>query len=293
MQSYGKALEDGWLSRDEMIQDVLNSEEYKRRFGSRQEAVQNLSASEGPQEPTDYVNWAFHTTMGRPPSRREKLRNSTKIRLGLLSREELLNNLKKSSPGSLGGGPGKAGPAGFPVTGGVPGGGATGAAGGSTGNSGGEFRSEPSVTQSKSQEISIPPHRAGFVSMETSGILHQDNPSPNGDWEYIFLTLRGDGFHRILLLQAGGKGRAIRYVVEGGGTKTMRMEIASDNLPDWHTWKVQWNGSELKIFLDGNQIGRTEKFNGVPKTVWAGGYPCCGGKRNFLGKWRNLKFGSL
>ncbi|MBT3784222.1 DUF4214 domain-containing protein [bacterium] len=286
MQSYGKALADGWLTRDQMVQDVLNSEEYQSRFGSREEAVENLSAQQGPQDPKEYVNWAFQVTMGRAPSRRESLRNSTKIGLGLLSREELLENLKKSSPGfKQGTSPGTPNSGGF-----SPG---TGNSGGEAGSTSGEYGSDPSVTQSKSKDSALPGHSAGWVSMETSGIRHRSDPSPNGDWEYIFLTLRGEGFHRILLLHAGGNGRAIRYVVEGGGTKAMRMEIASDNLPDWHTWKVQWTGSEVKIFLDGNQIGRTEKFSGKPNRVWAGGYPCCGGKRNFLGKWRNLKFGSL
>lgn len=139
---------------------------------------------------------------------------------------------------------------------------------------------------SEPKRFDFGPRESGIIEFETCGINHQDKPCKNGDWEYIFATMRGENMKRFLLLHAGGGGRAIRYVLQGGGTDTMRMEVASDNLPTWHRWTIKWGGGTMQVFLDGKQIGPTEKFNGRPSTILVGGNE--NGRRNFLGKWRNF-----
>lgn len=146
---------------------------------------------------------------------------------------------------------------------------------------------ENAAGENQSRTFSFWPKESGVIEFETSGIQHQDKPCINGDWEYIFFTMNGEGMNRLLLLHAGGNGRKIRYVLQGGGTDTMRMEIASDNLPDWHKWTVKWGSGQLQVFLDGKQIGRTEKFAGAkPTSCIVGGNQ--NSRRNFLGKWRNF-----
>ena len=139
---------------------------------------------------------------------------------------------------------------------------------------------------SEPKRFDFGPRESGIIEFETCGINHQDKPCINGDWEYIFATMRGENMKRFLLLPAGGGGRAIRNVLQGGGTDTMRMEVASDNLPTWHRWTIKWGGGTMQVFLDGKQIGPTEKFNGRPSTILVGGNE--NGRRNFLGKWRNF-----
>ena len=144
---------------------------------------------------------------------------------------------------------------------------------------------DPTPVHDNSKTFTFSPMRQGSFTIDTRGIKHQNGRNRDGGWEYIFLSFFGDGFRRVLLFHAGGGNRAIRYFVEPPGTH--KLEVASDNLPGWHTWKVAWGNGKLRFFLDGRQIGSTESFNGRPTKVIAGGYS--NSKRNFNGQWRNLR----
>jgi len=172
----------------------------------------------------------------------------------------------------------------------LPGSGADDAGGGSPGQGDGEVHSSP-------ETVSLAALAEGEVEFQTYGIRHMDerkylNPlrpllwrkNADGGWEYIFLSLFGEGFDRVILFHAGGPGRAVRWKV---GTNPMQMEVASDNLPDWHTWKVKWGGGKMRLYLDGQQIGRAEEFTGKVSRVIYGGY--IDNRRNFKGKWRHMK----
>ena len=281
MEAYRGYLASG-NSREAMKENIMKSDEYLShvRNGTTPEGGTPSVMNGAPDlSNEEFVVAAFNQILGKEPSEKELTKWSGKLDLGTVSREDLVGRLKGSDQWKKRSDPNFS-------AGGSEGGGGEGGGEAASGD-GVVSRNNPNQT-SVDRHYTFAARESGSVTIETSGINHRSVPSINGDWEYIFLTLKGEGFGRILLLHAGGNGRAIRYVVEGGGTDTMRMEIASDNLPGWHTWKVTWGGGQLKFFLDGRQIGRTETFTGKPNQAWAGGYPCCGGKRNFLGKWRNF-----
>ena len=138
-----------------------------------------------------------------------------------------------------------------------------------------------------SECVLFAPSPAGWVEIETRGISHQDGRNDDGGWEYIFLTLHGSGFDRVILFHAGGSGRKVRFKV---GTAPMQTGLCTDNLPDAHTWRVTWGGGEMMLLLDGLQIGRTEAFSGTPDRVIFGGYD--DSRRDFRGSWRNGRAGT-
>jgi hypothetical protein len=148
--------------------------------------------------------------------------------------------------------------------------------------------SKDHVENSVQKEFKFSPMAAGVIEFETAGITHQDVPACSCGWEYIFFSMFGENFGRVLLLHAGGKGRATRYFVQWGKNKedgsVHRCERATDNLPDWHKWTVKWGGGKIMFYLDGKNIGE-EKFEGRPNSCIIGGAkPSC---RSFRGKWRN------
>ncbi len=140
----------------------------------------------------------------------------------------------------------------------------------------------------KSKTFKFQASERGEVSLETAGIKHQNGPNKDGGWEYIFLSLFGKGFNRVLLFHAGGGGRKTRYYIEhrSKSDAVHRLEVATDNLPGWHRWTVKWENRQIKFFLDGRQIGHTEVFKGVPTRAIAGGYT--DSRRDFRGRWRNF-----
>lgn len=147
------------------------------------------------------------------------------------------------------------------------------------------------VWRAKAEVVKLPAAMpSGKVLMDTRGMVHQREKNHGGMWEYMFLTLRGSGFDRVMLLQAGGGGRAIRGICEPpqAGHPAMQMEIAKDDLPGVHTWGIQWGGGELAFSLDGKRIGKAIPFSGSVNQIVAGGYDGSG-KRDFRGEWSNLR----
>lgn len=141
------------------------------------------------------------------------------------------------------------------------------------------------------EEFQLPEKESGAVEFETSGIAHQDNDGPKGG-DFWFFVMEGDFGQVRLQHTAGtlddGTKRGIRYYYKPRkGEGRMGIEVASDNLPDWHTWRVEWAPDRLTFFLDGNCIGEEKGISLKPKRVMIGGY--VGGGRNFKGNWRNFR----
>lgn len=124
---------------------------------------------------------------------------------------------------------------------------------------------------------------SGSVTFETRGITSQSGRNDNGGWEYIFLTLRGNGFDRVILYQVGGGRDAIRYLI-GGPEPFTQNNATRDNLPGVHRWSVSWSGGTITIRLDGRTLG-SHPFSGRPTKAIIGGYDSRG--RDFRGEWRN------
>lgn len=122
----------------------------------------------------------------------------------------------------------------------------------------------------------------GEVVFETRNMRSQSNRNKDGGWEYIFLTLRGSGFDRILLYQVGGGRNAVRYRVDGP-QRAVNNSATSDNRPGVHRWRVAWDGSSVVFELDGRSLGR-HAFSQEPTRVTIGGYD--GPNRDFRGEWR-------
>ena len=136
----------------------------------------------------------------------------------------------------------------------------------------------------ESERVRFDPSRLGAVEMQTLGIVAQPGRNADGGWEYMILTLHGDGFDRVLLFQVGGGRKAIRFKV---GTQPAQNNVCSDNLPDAHTWRVEWGDGSMRVLLDGRQVGHDEDFNGAPSSAIFGGYD--DSRRDFKGSWRNGK----
>ncbi|MFC1744953.1 DUF4214 domain-containing protein [Candidatus Riflebacteria bacterium] len=287
INTYIGGVEKGEMSWDDVQRAILSSPEYKeRKAKGRGEKIGRGGSDYGK------LKALYNELLGRDPDPsgigtylgaiKDGRMSWDEIRKSILASPEYRSRKKKS--GSDGGHSTLA-----EVFSGVPGLDDSSSNSGSSGasNSGSEVEHNEKAKGSAGT-FSLNGSTSGWLSFETRGIMHQDKKCANGDWEYIFLTMRGDGFRRILLLHAGGRGRAIRAVNQPHGS--MQMEIASDNLPDWHEWRVEWLPGQIKYFLDGRQIGRTEKFNGKPTRCIVGGNE--NSRRNFLGEWRNFRTGS-
>lgn len=134
----------------------------------------------------------------------------------------------------------------------------------------------------------------GAVEFETSGITHQDQDNVKGG-DFWFFVMEGD-FGQVRLQHTAGQTedgtkRAIRYIIKMRpkfGETRMKIEVASDNLPDWHKWRVEWEPGMVSFFLDDHCIGKETGLNIKPKHVMIGGY-VGGTGRNFKGNWRGFK----
>lgn len=141
------------------------------------------------------------------------------------------------------------------------------------------------------QEFPLPGAERGAVQFDTKGITHQEHDGPKGG-DFWFLVMEG-AFGQLRLQHTagttdGGTPRAIRYYIKPKtGDGRLGIEVASDNLPDWHTWRVEWEPGRVAFFLDGNMIGEETGISIKPTRVMVGGY--VGGSRNFKGAWRNYR----
>ena len=113
-------------------------------------------------------------------------------------------------------------------------------------------------------------------------------PHSTGESEYFFLTLRGDGFARIMIANMSSS-RGIRYWVDPGSSRAQVLQLypnANNELMDWHKWTLRWNGVDVRVYLDDAQLGPVFGFKGRPTLAIADGYD--DGVRNFKGQWRDF-----
>lgn len=286
------ALNSGSISRAKVMQDFVNSEENARSGGNPPSSVNPAPSGPGPTIPDirkpaadpamggsneEFVRGLYRTILQREPDARGMKGWVDALNQGTMSREQVVGGFTNSIErrNQMGTATGAEGDSPRTSLDDLLGGGDPVVTGGDA--TGGE---------NKSKRFDFGPRPTGGLEFETAGIVHQDKPTINGDGEYIFLTLRGEGFRRLLLIHASGNGRAVRYGLNCKEIDTLRMEVASDHLPDWHKWAVKWGGGKISVYLDGRQLGE-ERFSGIPSYCIVGGNE--NAKRNFLGTWRNFK----
>lgn len=145
--------------------------------------------------------------------------------------------------------------------------------------------------ETEAKAVAVQGKAAGKVSFETFGITHQQSAAGRPQ-EFVFFSMRGGDFKRILIFHCAGQKpdkspKAVRLCVQCPEFDNTICEAASDNLPQWHKWAVEWGGGSVRFFLDGNQIGKAP-FSGHPTKITVGGDELRP-ESNFLGQWRNLK----
>jgi hypothetical protein len=261
--TYVGGLDSGKFNRTQIRKFILESEEYKknqsRNSGAHDSNMQFLKALYNELLRRDPDRSGIATYVGGLDSGKFTRDQIRKFVLESDEYKRLNNHDKPDKPGK----PGK------PDKPGIPG--------------------DPGHGNNRQQEFRLAPSSSGIIEFETSGITHQNSPACSCGWEYIFFSMFGENFRRVLLLHAGGNGRATRYFVEWPDDGVLRCERASDNLPGWHKWTVKWGGGKIEFFLDGKKIGE-EKFAGRPTSCIIGGAkPSC---RSFKGSWRNYSYKS-
>ena len=140
--------------------------------------------------------------------------------------------------------------------------------------------------RSKQERLNVP-SGATRLSFRTRGMQSQPGRNGDGGWEYIFLTLRGNGFDRVLLYQVGGGRKQIRARIDGPDY-WVENNLRSDNLPGEHAWLLDWAGGRLRVYLDGKQIV-DRPFRGQPTRAIVGGYDSAG--RDWRGQHRDAQAG--
>jgi len=137
--------------------------------------------------------------------------------------------------------------------------------------------------------IPLPGTDTGSVTIHTFDMAPPKRAG--GKLENFVLALRGPGIKRMAVINMANNNRtrSIRLLMQSQAGTWDKRNAHSNYLPGWHTWRIEWEPGESRVYLDGKLIGKG-KHRGQPTEAWAGTWD---GRRWWPGVWRGLKGGDL